>query len=380
MHDCTTYSRRIELPTGCLEIEEGDAVWPIDNLVGYGARNNPRRPFLFVSRVLGKHIPVRPSTMAAAHIKLANAIPDHGGLAVVFGLAETATALGRGVASALAQKCKRPVAYHQSTRHDLCDPPWFTFEEPHSHASTHRVYRPEAAVAEFINRAEMLILVDDEITSGTTLLHVTRELCGRLPGIHTIVWASLMNWLTAEELARHQFELGVGITVVALATGRFTFTPKQRSLAVPPQQQHQQPQLPVAPASVYTDPARRGILCQPVAEPWTAPALGPGPLTVVGTCEFTYAPYQLALALERAGVDVMFQSTTRSPVLTGGDIARAEAMSDPYGAAPMVFAYNLPNPAERTVVVVYEHSMLASRDAWRLKFGASAWIVSPPCK
>lgn len=370
--------RRVAMPNGWLEIEILETHWPFEELIGFGARDNPRRPFLFVSRVLGKHVPVRPSRMAEAHSALAASIPRYEGSAAVFGLAETATALGRGVAVALAQKNQTPVVYLQSTRHDLGETPWFTFEEPHSHAATHQVYRPCPAVGENLAEARTLILVDDEITTGTTLLHITRELCGRFPRIRDVVWASLVSWLPDTTLALHESALRKPISLVSLAAGRFTYEPSSIGLPRSPQLRDVR-RLPLATADVYTDPARRGIVCLPQHDTCTAPPVGTGPWTVVGTGEFTYLPFQMALALENAGADVLFQSTSRSPILAGGDILRRAVVIDPYGTAPTMYAYNLPLPGERQVAVVYEHAALANRDTWRQALGAAAWIARSPC-
>jgi len=47
-----------ELPTGalCLELEEGASA--LASLLDFAARANPKRAFLFLSKVLGKHYPV----------------------------------------------------------------------------------------------------------------------------------------------------------------------------------------------------------------------------------------------------------------------------------------------------------------------------------
>lgn len=37
--------------------------WKLDDLLSFAERINPKRAFLFVSKVLGKHIPVAPSVM-----------------------------------------------------------------------------------------------------------------------------------------------------------------------------------------------------------------------------------------------------------------------------------------------------------------------------
>ena len=74
---------------------------PLEQLCGFAARRNPRRGFLFVSRVLGRHLPTRPRVMRDAQLRLARRIPvDLPGPVVVLGLAETAIALAQGVHAA----------------------------------------------------------------------------------------------------------------------------------------------------------------------------------------------------------------------------------------------------------------------------------------
>src|SRR5919197_299309 len=53
----------ISLPTGRLRVSACETDFTLDTLAGFAARNNPKRGFLFVSKVLGKHIPARPSAM-----------------------------------------------------------------------------------------------------------------------------------------------------------------------------------------------------------------------------------------------------------------------------------------------------------------------------
>ncbi|MFC6592767.1 phosphoribosyltransferase domain-containing protein [Deinococcus lacus] len=86
----------VRLPSGTLTLTLEDSAWPLHELLDYAVRRNPKRGFLFVSRVLGKHIPTAPHRAAETHRRLAAALPPltrpH-----FIGLAETATALGEGV-------------------------------------------------------------------------------------------------------------------------------------------------------------------------------------------------------------------------------------------------------------------------------------------
>ena len=102
-------------------------------------RRNPKRAFLFVSHVLGRHIPVSPATMRAVYQRLAVSFPaDLAGPVLFVGMAETAVGLGAGVFDELRKRVDRAI-YLTSTRHPqeaelLCE-----FKEAHSHATDHLI-------------------------------------------------------------------------------------------------------------------------------------------------------------------------------------------------------------------------------------------------
>ncbi len=59
--------RVFPIPGGRLRVTTRRELLPLERLLGFAARANPKRPFLFVSRVLGRHVPVRPSQMRASY-------------------------------------------------------------------------------------------------------------------------------------------------------------------------------------------------------------------------------------------------------------------------------------------------------------------------
>ncbi len=68
---------------------------PLDQLCGFASRRSTRRGFVFVSKVLGKHWPVRPSVFADCCQRLVARMPTFQGPVVIVGMAETATGLGQ---------------------------------------------------------------------------------------------------------------------------------------------------------------------------------------------------------------------------------------------------------------------------------------------
>ena len=72
---------------------------------------------------------------------------------------------------------------------------------------------------------------------------------------------------------------------------------------------------------------------------------------VLGTGEFVWKPFLLAERLERAGVDVHFSSTTRSPIALGHSIEHALSFSDNYGLGIVNFLYNVaPGQFDRALI------------------------------
>ena len=295
----------------------------LDDLLDFATRANPRRGFLFVSKVLGKHIPCRPKLMREVYERFADEIGVLTAPAWVVGMAETATGLGAGVADSLARRHAAGRVYSQhSTRHQTSGELWVTFDESHSHAPDQLLYRPLGQALEHAQRSRTLILVDDEITSGRTLMVLARALSQQFGDqLDEIILVSIVSWLTPER--RHELErcLSAPVRLVCLFEGAFDFIPNldfnpslpgQVSALTPTHQARDDL------GRCGVDPnAHRASVTDMVDE--ILPTLDQSrPVTVVGTGEFAYQPFLLAEQLELRGFDVVYQSSTRSPILLGG--------------------------------------------------------------
>ena len=193
----------------------------LDDLVSIGYRdNNSKRNFLFISKVLGKHIEVKPDICKVVGFLLAstilgvtketrmliNYIKDNNkeinvneamNLAyrtneklVVLGFAETATGLGMAVASAIENSY-----YITTTREDIKGIKSFlSFEEEHSHATTHKCF-PEDIYK--LREADRIILVDDEITTGKSMLNIIKEL-KKTTGVRKYEILTILDWRNLE--------------------------------------------------------------------------------------------------------------------------------------------------------------------------------------
>ncbi|MFZ1641702.1 MAG: phosphoribosyltransferase domain-containing protein [Candidatus Contendobacter sp.] len=363
---------------------------PLEACVTVATRQNPRRLYLFVSKVLGKHWPVRPRLMREVHARLAAKIADLPGPLLVIGMAETATALGRGVAEEAARRTGRDdILYLQTTRYRLSRPLAFDFDECHSHAPDHAVYLPDPALQPLFRAARTLVLVDDEITTGRTLVELARA-CLRLnPDIEQVALACITDWLSAARRLELAALLQRPLLFPTLIEGSFQF---EADPEFPP------PVLPPVVASpdrghdgLVADPARTGIIAGRWRLPWLIDSfslwervgvreldgLRDQPLVVIGTGEYAYTPYRIALALEEEGYDVCYQSTTRSPILPGDAIASRREFPDNYGDGIANYLYNL--DLARLPVVIYEHpAMLATHPLPGL-IGGLALATEEPC-
>ena len=368
----------IPLSAGTLAIAVHRADWPLESLCDFAARDNPRRAFLVVSKVLGRHIPVKPEVMRRSFADLAAKIAaDLPGPVLIVGLAETAICLGQGVHEEYLKATGRSdVLSLHSTRQEIDAPLLARFEEPHSHASTHLIYRPAALDGVFAN-PRSLVMVDDEISTGTTLLNLATAVVGALPSIETITavtladWSGTDTWLTkmprparVESLIAGKLSWQPGPNPV-VKRDTATFDTAARSLGGVPSH-YNFGRLGRSDIASEFDHLAASIALAPASR-----------VRVIGTGEFTYPPFRLAEALERAGHDVVVQSTTRSPAHLDGAIKSALCFADNYATGVPNFIYNVDVGDGRVTLICHETQadsidphLIAALSARTLYFGA----------
>jgi hypothetical protein len=396
----------------------------LDDLVGLALRRNPRRAHLLVSRVLGKHLPTDPRVVlgaglllgelvrlrlhereptpalreAAGHLRAALKHPpsDHAAAllaavsgpvppedVVVLGYAETATALGDAVAERLGAD-----VYLHSTRRSLPGlEPYGAFEEAHSHATSHLLLPAAPAL---IERGDVLVLVDDELSTGATALATIEALHRRMARRRYVV-ATLVDLRSGADRQRFteaEERLGVRLDVVALVSGAVNLPgdvlERGRSLVQEidrsgderPSREPQDvrgldvgwPRTVPETARHGVGPAHRrqlaahlprlaGVLAQAVQDAVLhTPSVDAEQVNVLvlGTEELMAAPLRLAVSLSQelstrgCASAVRFSTTTRSPVLPLDDDEYAirsaltfDAFDEPDDGPGQRFAYNL---------------------------------------
>lgn len=350
----------VALAGGLLRVMVEDADLPLENLCAFASRRNPKRPFLFVSRVLGRHLPVAPATMRMVHrrlaAKVASATPTDGPVLVI-GLAETAVALGQGVQEALRRLTGRDdILFLHSTRYALDHPLLGRFEERHSHATGHLLHRPaDPADAALLAACRTLVLVDDEASTGATFAALTDSLAPELPSLARILCVTITDWMGPERRQALEAALPRPARCLSLLQGGYEF---QAAKNTPP------PVLPnVTGRGDRKDallPANWGRLGRraPAPLPPHIAALAPchpgERILVLGTGEFVYPPFQLARLLSARGARVHVQATTRSPILVGGAITSCLEFPDAYRDGIPNFVYGVTPKQYDRILVCYE--------------------------
>jgi hypothetical protein len=372
----------IELAAGRLDLTILRGERPLDELLIVGDRPNPLRPFIFVSKVLGKHWPVKPSIMSWTHGLLASLLGPLPGPVLFLAMAETAIGLGRGVFESWSAVQGQEALFLQTTRYGLAKPVAMRIDEAHSHARFHLVYEPDGeAAAALFRSARTLVVIDDEVSTGRTLATLVKEYLKLNPALESVRLACLTNWLPDGALEALSAETGRPLAAVSLLEGHFKFEP-----AGPP------PKTPAA-RSVGDFSFRDEILATNFGRLGLTPAesraltaraeaaadaLKPPPrkpVRVIGTGEFVHEPFALARRLESLRVETVFQSTTRTPMPPGRAAASLCFFKDNYGDDIDNFLYNAPTDYPGTTLVVYETGPASADHALLKLLGAQAVIL-----
>ncbi|MCK5889602.1 MAG: phosphoribosyltransferase domain-containing protein, partial [Methylococcales bacterium] len=187
------------LPTGQLSLDLAPSHFKLDDLTEYAARQNPKRGFLFVSKLLAKYWPSKPAEMQRIHQYLAKALEQYvDGKTVFVGMAEAAAGLGQGVYESyldLETHHENHLFIHTS-RYLLADVQALDFQEQHSHASQFYLYVPfEPVLQNTFVHAQTLVLIDDEVTTGTTFVNLIKAYLRVNLMLEQVVIVSILNFV-----------------------------------------------------------------------------------------------------------------------------------------------------------------------------------------
>ncbi|OTA16845.1 adenine/guanine phosphoribosyltransferase [Xenorhabdus vietnamensis] len=341
-----TYTKQIyqkqiyqkKLNSGTLTVIAARSAASLEALFDIAERRNPKRAFLFVSKVLGRHIPVTPSIMRSVYQQLSERFPVNlPGPALYIGMAETAVGLAAGVYQETKHKVDESV-FLTSTRHPVDGDLLCEFKENHSHATDHLIYWPEEnRLRQRVINARTLVLIDDEATTGNTFLNLLDALRNTgLEHIEHIVTVTLTDWSGKSIVERSPLP----VSVVSLVEGNWQW---DADISAP---------VPVMPQVNVTARGEISIIGQ---QSWgrlgldeiqcdigaKIKAKAGENVLVLGSSEFVWQPFLLAERLEQEGASVVFGSTTRSPISCGHAIQSVMAFTDNYGLSIPNFLYNV---------------------------------------
>ncbi|MFT5533378.1 MAG: hypothetical protein ACI8WM_001372 [Burkholderiaceae bacterium] len=348
--------RRVSMPTGKMVVRVRQSHLDLDQLIGFAARNNAKRGFLFLSKVLGKHWPVRPSVMSAMHDLLAGQIPPNAGTVVFIGMAETAIGLGQGIFESWCQRHpERRALYLPTTRYRVGTGDVMVFQETHSHAPHQYLHVPAEPLRSLLQDATSLVLIDDEVSTGNTFVNLVSTLRAQCPDLASVHISTITNFMGEAASVALADRFGLPVTHAGALDGEYDFLPD----ALPVAQTLTHSDEGVANATLTGHFGRVGIarkLPAPVAlarELFAQYRTGETVL-VLGTGEFLHPPFLLARELEQLGADVTFQSTTRSPILQWGAAMHVLQFADIYGEGVDNFLYNVQPQQYDHVLICHE--------------------------
>lgn len=325
------------LPGGTFTFEMEREDMAFQEICDLAVRNNAKRRFLFVSKVLGRHIPVRPSDLRDVAARLARKLRAElkPGPVVLIGMAETATTLGQAVFREFVSLGGEGF-YIESTRRPTGGPQAFSFSESHSHATAHVIHLPSPVddPEDLLRKAAQIVVVDDEATTARTaagLVHALKKWRGD-DGIPFESWlAVILRWRQGGK----DDEAFTGIT--SLVEGTFSFK-AAGDLAEAPAASEQ------LDGRLF---ARRGIRHgsfrpQELPPRWDGTSRQGEKILIIGNGEYGFQPLLLAEAMERQGAEVLVMATTRSPILAGGAIGHIRRFPALSGEGYTEFLYNVP--------------------------------------
>lgn len=398
---------------------------PVNSLFLMAARKNTKRGFLFVSTVLGKHIPVHPlipfiggAALAGRYASVVyneNAFEEncnfpqalvdpevraktwdyirHNPLplrekTLFIGFAETATALGHAMFSCFAENAR----YIHTTRENIVGiDNVLNFAEEHSHATEHYCYAIDPAL---FDNDDMIVLVDDEITTGKSALNFIKAIQSRYPRKKYGV-VSILDWRSAADKKRLvdvEYELGITIHCISLTSGNISVTGEPATGEHQPKQQPSSEEKTVVEMITFGDhlgalldfssintnndinavpylraTGRFGINSKEQADlesnfqqiGLSLKAKRQGHKTLcLGTGEFMYVPFRIASYM---GEGVRVQSTTRSPIYpaehTDYGVQQAITFTSPDDHSIVNYLYNIPVGYYNEVFIFLERAV-----------------------
>ena len=325
--------------------------------------NNNKRKYLVVDPLQGKHVP----TSGKASLAMFDALAEKVRLAylrdccdpiLLVGFAETATAIGARLAVTLESP------YMQTTREVLKNADYLFFTESHSHATEQKLCKND--VEKIIGSVSRVVFVEDEITTGNTIMKIIDIMREKYGENVKFAAASLLNGMDGYALKRYSDKsIDVHYLVkthhegyTAIAEGysdNGSYIAKNTDSACLDGVRIFNINEGYTNTRRLCDGSEYGDRCAALFEKisQTLPS-GIKTVDVIGTEEFMYPAIYTAARLEENGLTVTTHSTTRSPIAVSLDEgyplrARFE-LASLYDAERKTFIYDL-KKSDLTIII-----------------------------
>ena len=393
----------------------GELKFSTDNIVVEHRSNNPKRDFLFVNKVQGKHIPCKPKDTIKMCKLLASLINKslENERVLVVGFCETATA----IANIIADNLDTDAYVIQTTRENIgsVGKQLLTFEEEHSHATTQNLMtyaesecngtcgcngkcgdkcKCKSMRALKFSDYTYVLFVDDELSTGRTVLNFIKAFRETSSVKLKFGVASICNW--QDDTNKEKFS-AEGIEVFSLLSGKlisenkkmftdeanvelyeskdyFSIENTGRHNKVTPRVSMEG----VTELRTYKLPGEISLFeyerLGHKAKADTTNMCGmfgsfhrdiSTNIRVIGTEEFMYWPIKIAEMLESKGYNVKVQNTTRSSidVMAGskGGITSKYKIPSVYDDERITYLYNLDSLNKGDYVLLVTDNRLSDK-------------------
>ena len=380
----SSYKESVAIPGfGKISLTVNKSIHRISDLLLMAVRkNNKKRNFLFVSKLLAKHIPTLPKVLFESCHQLAEQYNEQQQLpldndgrficrqkTLVIGFAETATAMGHAVHNCFSGD----VQYVHTTRDTVEDSAFaFEFKEEHSHATEQLFYLQKE---EWIKEARDIIVVDDEVTTGKTIRNIIEQIEKHYPGkrYHVFTFLDWRNESNREAYKSYCQERQLNIQFHSLISGQIGEIDIKDNTVI-------DAEIPKPLNYNATDngwefhicnhsetlisSARQGIDCDQrdsmhklansITQQMSTKLKG-NKRSIIGTGEFMYLPMKCAEQLP--GINLC-NATTRSPIIPNDDenygVKRALQFAAPHDGNRVEYLYNVNNDQCDEVLVFIE--------------------------
>lgn len=291
-----------------------------EDLVAVAKReNNNKRKYLVVNKKQGKHIPVRPGESLEMFHALADMLRQEYGneVLLLIGFAETATAIGASAAIELHSY------YMQTTREKIPGVEYLYFSESHSHATEQKLVKDD--LDSVIDIADRVIFIEDEVTTGNTILSIIDIMEKVYQRKIPFSVASLLNGMNLEDWKKYS-DRGIRLHYL-VKTRHDTYTEKaegyegngaylEADLGVPDIYVREIEPLGYVNGRRLNRADDYCKACRQMSDYVLPQILSDTGMSclVLGTEEFMYPALFLAAELEKKGIAVRFHATTRSPI------------------------------------------------------------------